>query len=575
MGRRATRVTEGDLGRSGTGRPPAPELGQQGTPEGARQAPWGDRGVRAAHSSDDARRKAGGAKGPQPSGTSEREMGKPPEDGVGQLVLQIVFPSGEASDRTEETEANERDASTSPSAARSQPERKRKWYSLIDKVYALPNLQEAWRHVAANGGAPGIDGQTIAQFRERADERLQQLAQELRNKTYRPQPVRRVFIPKAGKRGGQRPLGIPTVRDRIVQQALRQRLEPIFEAKFSPRSHGFRPERGCATALEVVDRAVKHGYDWVVDADLEAFFDTVDHEKLLAALNEEIADGSVLRLVAQILRAGVVLPEAAETEPTELGTPQGGPLSPLLANVYLHAFDERMVQAGYGLVRYADDFVIFARSENEAAVALQLARAVLEGELGLVLHPAKTRVVSVAEGVEFLGYHYFRDPQTGALRKEVRRKSAQRFRDAIRGRTPRVRNQRKPKARSITRKRLASNEPLRQMIREVNRFLVGWHWYFKAVWSRYPKTPFRNLDSFVRQRVRTAITGRIGAGWWNRQLPNALLRELGLIGLDELQREYQAGQLAPPVRKDRLGGEPYAGKPHVRFGKAGGRATAP
>jgi hypothetical protein len=219
--------------------------------------------------------------------------------------------------------------------------------------------------------------------------------------------------------------------------------------------------------------------------------------------------------------------------------------------------------------------VIFARSESEAAAALQLAREILEGELGLRLPPAKTRVVSVAAGVEFLGYPYFRDPQTGALRKEVRRKSADRFRDAIRGRTPRLRNQRTPKARKLTRKRLGSNEPLREMIRKVNRFLVGWHWYFKAVWSRYPQTPFRNRDSFVRQRIRTAITGRIGAGWWNRRLPNAVLRELGLIGLDELQREYQAGQLGPPARKGRLGGEPYAGKPPVRFGKAGGRATAP
>jgi len=500
---------------------------------------------------------------------------RPAKDGVGQLVLQIGFPHGEPNDRTEETQDNGLEASGVPPAARSKPERKHKWYSLIDKVYALPNLQAAWRHVAANGGAPGIDGLTIEQFRENADVRLTQLATDLREKSYRPQPVRRVFIPKAGKGGGRRPLGIPTVRDRIVQQALRQVLEPIFETKFSARSHGFRPERGCATALEVVDRAVRHGYQWVVDADLEAFFDTVDHEQLLAALNEEIADGSVLRLVTQILRAGVVLPETAATEPTELGTPQGGPLSPLLANVYLHAFDERMVQAGYGLVRYADDFVIFAKSEDEAAAALELARSILEGELGLRLHPEKTRVVSVAEGFAFLGFHYFRDPKTEALRKEVRQKSAQRFRDAIRRRTPRLRNQRKPKARHITPQRLAKNEPLRQMIRGLNRFLRGWHWYFKAVWSAYPKTPFRNFDSFVRRRVRSAITGRIGAGWWHQRLPNALLRELGLLSLDELQSDYQTGQLAPPARKGRLGGEPDAGKPHVRFGKAGRRVTAP
>jgi RNA-directed DNA polymerase len=271
---------------------------------------------------------------------------RPEKDGVGQLVLQSGFPEGTPSDGTEETQDNGRGARPTTSAARSQPERKRKWYSRIDKVYALPNLREAWQRVAQNGGAPGRDGQTIEQFREQAEERLTRLAADLRAKTYRPQPVRRVFIPKGSQGGGKRPLGIPTVRDRIVQQALRQVLEPIFEAKFSPRSHGFRPERGCATALGVVDQAVRHGYQWAVDADLEAFFDTVDHEKLLAALNEAIADGSVLRLIRQILPAGVYWPTTAQVEPTELGTPQGGPLSPLLANVYLHAFDERRVQAG-------------------------------------------------------------------------------------------------------------------------------------------------------------------------------------------------------------------------------------
>ncbi len=497
------------------------------------------------------------------------------KDGVGQLVLQIVFPSGEANDGTGETEQNRQEASGASPAVRRKPERKQKWYSLHDKVYALPNLAQAWQRVAANQGAPGIDGITIEQFRENAEERLAQLSADLRQKSYRPQPVRRVFIPKGGKGGGQRPLGIPTVRDRIVQQALRQVLEPIFEAKFSPRSHGFRPERGLATALEVVDRAVRHGYQWVVDADLKAFFDTVDHDKLIDAVAEEIADGSVLRLIRLTLASGAWLPGVAEVEPTEVGTPQGGPLSPLLANVYLHAFDERMVQAGYGLVRYADDFVIFAKSESEAQAALELTRQILEGELGLVVHPEKTRVVSVAEGFAFLGFHYFRDPATGKLLKEVRPKSVQRFRQAIRQRTPRLKGQRKPKARKITPKRLAKNQRLLEMIRDVNRYLRGWHWHFKAVWSKYPQTPFRNFDGYVRQRMRAAITGRVGAGWWNRRIPNALLRELGLIPLDELQRKYHAGELGTPARKGTLGGEPYAGKPHVRFGKAGGRVTAP
>jgi len=441
----------------------------------------------------------------------------------------------------------------------------------MDKVYALPNLQRAWQQVAANGGAAGSDGVTVARFSEQAPERLAALAADLRAKTYRPQPVRRVFIPKAG--GGRRPLGIPSVRDRIVQQALLAVLSPIFEAKFSHRSHGFRPARGCATALAVVDQAVRHGYGWVVDADLEAFFDTVDHERLLAALREEIADGSVLNLITRILKAGVLQPGASGAEPTDQGTPQGGPLSPLLANVYLHRFDEAMVQGGYGLVRYADDFVLFARSESEATAALQRAREVLEGELGLRLHPEKTRVGSVAAGFEFLGFRYLRDPKTHPLRKAVRRKSEQRFREAVRQLTPRLKNQKRPKRRHMSVARLAKNQRLRELLTGLNHFLRGWHWYFKGVWNLY--RPFARPDQFVRQRVRSALTGRIGSGWWNQVLTNALLRELGLISLEEWDRCYHTGQLAAPAWKGSLDGEPDAGKPHVRFGRAGERATSP
>jgi RNA-directed DNA polymerase len=470
------------------------------------------------------------------------------KDGVGQLVLQIAFPE-EANNAAGETQANGPGASRAPVTPRSKTERKGKWYSLYDKVYAPSTLGSAWLRVKENAGAPGIDRMSVKRFDDAVDARLEHLAADLRSKSYRPQPVRRVFIPKSG--GGRRPLGIPTVRDRIVQQALLQVLEPIFESGFSSRSHGFRPERGCATALGVVDRAVRSGYEWVVDADIGSFFDTVDQQKLLKAVNAKVSDGSVLNLIGQILKAGVVHPSVGEIEPTELGMPQGGPLSPLLANIYLHRLDEQLVAAKLGLVRYADDFVIFAKSESEAQQALILAREVLEGELGLAMHPEKTRVVSVASGFEFLGFHYFRDPTTGQRVKEVRQKSVRNFREAIRSRTPRLITQRRVKAKRVTLPRLRKNARIRQMLASVDRLLRGWHVYFRHVWSRYPETPFRNFDGFVRQRVRTAITGRVGSGWWNIRLSNKVLSALGLLSLDDLQRRWHRRRdlLTAPARQ--------------------------
>ena len=461
---------------------------------------------------------------------------RPEKIGVGQLTLEIVFPSEQTSDAAEETQDNGLETSSAVPELESKSERKHKWYSLYDKVYALPNLWDAWLKVKENRGAAGIDRMTVKRFDEDAYARIEHLQADLRNKTYRPQPVRRVFIPKSG--GGERPLGIPTVRDRIVQQALLQILGPIFEAKFSPRSHGFRPERGCATALKVVDQAVKHGYEWVVDADIKAFFDNVDHDKLIKAINEEISDGSVLQLIGRILKAGVIHPEVNDVEPTDLGTPQGGPISPLLANIYLHHFDVKMAEAKYGLVRYADDFVIFARSEEQAEAALQLARQILEGELSLKLHPEKTRVVSVAEGFEFLGFHYYRSLRTGNILKVVRRKSVQRFRDAVRERTPRLKTQRRVKPKSVTLNRLKRNKRVKEMIRRVNQHLRGWHGYFRTVRPDYE--PFPKFDFFVRSRVRAAIMGRVGAGWWYRIITNDVLEKLGLLSLDDLQGKYCA-----------------------------------
>lgn len=456
--------------------------------------------------------------------------------------------------RTESVPANEverRSDEVTPIPAREASEptgktvRKRKWYSLWDKVYALPNLTKAWERVKENGGAGGIDGMTIEMFARRSPDRLEALSRDLQAKTYRPKPVRRVLIPKAD--GGKRPLGIPAIQDRIIQQALLQILTPIFEPIFSPRSHGFRPERGCQTALAVVDRAVRHGYTWVVDADIQGFFDNVDHDLLIAGLNEEISDGSVLNLIRAILEAGVVHPDASELEPTELGTPQGGPLSPLLANIYLHRLD-RAMEGQYGLVRYADDFVIFARSQAEAEEALERAREILEGELKLKLHPEKTSVVTVDSGFEFLGFHYHRT-QKGLLIKEPRRKSMQKFRDAVNARTPRIRNQRKPKKRSFTPGRLLRNERLARLIPPLNRFLRGWYGYFRMAWLPH-STAFKAMDSIVRRRLRQALTGRLGSGWWHQIIPNSTFAELGLVSLRELHlNNHRAYLLNVPARK--------------------------
>ena len=467
--------------------------------------------------------------------------------GVGQLAFTFSLPQEDAKDEARETQDNGSMESPTALSSRSKPERKRKWHSLYDKVYALPNLEQAWKQVAENNGAAGIDNITAEQFSHNVEQRLLQLSLDLRQKTYRPAPVRRVLIPKGA--GGIRPLGIPTIRDRIVQQALRQVLEPIFEGVFSSRSHGFRPGRGSPTALEVVERAIRKGYTWVVDADIASFFDTVDHEKLLDAVNEEIADGSILRLIRYILKSGVKLPQVSESEPTEQGTPQGGPASPLLANIYLHAFDKAITQLGYGLVRYADDFVIFTKSEGEAQSALAACREILEGQLGLVVHPEKTRVVSVDAGFEFLGFHYFRDPKTGVRCKEVRPKSVRCFRDAIRKRTPRLKTQRPVKPRNVTFFRLSRNKRVAEMIQRLNSFLRGWHWYFKSIVGRYDE-PFESFDIFVRRRVRSAITGRsAGRGWWNQAIPNAMLRKLGLQWPSDLQTLYTQGLLASPARK--------------------------
>lgn len=452
-------------------------------------------------------------------------------------VLQIALPLEWANDAAlspSERMNGPSSAATSIAAKEAKP---RKWYSLYDKVYAPKNLEQAWQRVRSNKGAAGCDGQTVEQFARNADANLAGLHEQLRTKTYRPQAVKRVDIPKSG--GGKRPLGIPTVRDRIAQQAVLQILSPIFEEQFSPRSHGFRPGLGCETALDVVDRALRHGYEYVVDADISKFFDNVDHELVLELMNERVSDGSVLRLVRMFLESGALVAGVGE-EPTEIGTPQGGPLSPLLANIYLHPFDVAMQDAGFGTVRYADDFVIFTKSRETAGEALKLAQCVLEG-LKLHLHPEKTRIAVIDEGFEFLGYRYVRDKQ-GRLQKVVSRKSRRRFRERIRELTPRHAGQKHPKASSCRLHRLRHNKRVLEMIANVTRYLRDWHGYFHGVrtdWMGY----WREHDGFVRQRLRHAISGRYAKGRWNGMLSNELLEQLGLTTLRTLHAPYPARPL--------------------------------
>src|SRR6267142_5730003 len=265
------------------------------------------------------------------------------------------------------------------------------WSSLIDKVYKPGNLRAALAQVKANQGAAGVDHQTIAMFEANLDTNLTRVSQQLADGSYRPQAVRRHWIAKPGSKE-KRPLGIPTVRDRVVETALCNVLEPIFERDFAEHSYGFRPGRGCKDALRRVDELLKSGHVYVVDADLKSYFDTIPHERLMDRLRERIADGRILGLIASFLKAGI-MDGLKEWEP-EAGAPQGAVLSPLLSNIYLNPLDHQMAAQGFAMVRYADDFVILCHSQTEAEQALALVRQWCEAE-GLQLHPTKTKIVDV------------------------------------------------------------------------------------------------------------------------------------------------------------------------------------
>lgn len=383
-----------------------------------------------------------------------------------------------------------------------------RWYSLIDKVYHELTLYSAARKVTGRKDtAVGVDYVTAEMFSERLLDNVRRLKDEIKGATYQPRPVRRTEIPKPGSRE-KRPLGIPTIRDRVVQTALRDVIEPIFDRDFAEHSYGFRPGRGCQDALQRVDTLLEAGYVYVVDADLKSYFDTIPHDRLLERIGEKISDGRVLAMIEAFLKQGV-MDGLREWTPEE-GSPQGAVISPLLSNIYLDPLDHQMAAAGFEMVRYADDFVILCRSREEAEAALALVQA-WTAEAGLQLHPEKTHIAhAVDDGFEFLGYHYTRGERF------PRAKSLKKLKDTIRAKT-----------------RRKQRYGIDWTIREVNQTLVGWFGYFKHVTKGYV---FEDLDRFIRQRLRAILKKQakrpgIPKGLDFKRWPNAFFSERKLFSL--------------------------------------------
>src|SRR5450631_2268442 len=395
-----------------------------------------------------------------------------------------------------------------------------KWYSLIDKVYRFETLKLGWAQVEKNAGAAGVDRMSVERFAQGRDRYLAELVQGLCDGTYRPLPVRRVYIPKGKK---QRPLGIPAVKDRVVQAALKLVIEPIFEHEFESRSYGFRQGLGCKDALREVDRYLKAGYNWVVDADLQSYFDTIPHDPLLAKVGRHIGDSHVMALIRGFLKQDIM--EELKRWTPIAGSPQGAVISPLIANVYLHELDVGMRAAGLVMVRYADDAVVLCRSREEAEAALARMRGWVNAN-GLTLHPEKTHVGDCrveGQGFEFLGYRF------EAGRRLVRSKSLMALRDKVRALTFRTRG-----------------DSIECVIASLNPTLRGWYGYFKQAC----RSTFSAIDGFIRRRLRAMLRKqkhRPGRGRCfndHKQWPNSFFADLGLFTMhaaDYLARQSRCG----------------------------------